>query len=70
MAYVAPARVTVRLARGLRRLAGVGGLMVNLHHLDDGLPRTTWLGLAVGEVGISEDSDLGNSTNGAGSSLN
>jgi hypothetical protein len=43
MASVAPARVMARLARGLRRLAGVGGLRLNLHGWNGGLSGTIWL---------------------------
>jgi hypothetical protein len=56
-----------------RRLAGVGGL--HRRGWDGGVPGTTWLGLALGDFGISGDgvlgySSIGTSTNGAGSSSN
>jgi hypothetical protein len=57
-----------RLARGCRRLAGVDGLRVNFRGGDGGVPGTTWVGLAVGEVGIFGDGDLGNSTSGSSTS--
>jgi hypothetical protein len=38
---------------------------VNLCGWDGGLPGTTWLELALSEVGISGDGDLGNSTSGS-----
>jgi hypothetical protein len=47
------------LGRG-RRLAGVGGL--HRRGCDGGVPGTTWLGLALGDVGISVDGVLGYST--------
>ena len=72
---VAPARVMARLTVGRRRrLAGVGGL--HLLGVEGGVPGTTcWLGLALGDVGISGDGDLGysiigSSSNGTGSSSN
>jgi hypothetical protein len=57
----------------LRRLAGVGGL--HRRGWDGGVPWTTWLGLALGDVGISGDgvlgySSIGTATNGAGLSSN
>jgi hypothetical protein len=75
MASVVPARVIAHLTSGLRRLTGVDGLRMNLRGWDGGLSRTTWLGLALDEVGISGDGDLwnlisGSSTKGASSSLN
>jgi hypothetical protein len=48
-----------------RRLAGVGSLQVNLRCGDGGVPGTTELGLAWGEVRISLDGDLGYSTSGS-----
>ena len=56
------------LAVGWRRLAGVDGLpATGCNGMVGGLPGTIWLGLALGDVGISGDGDLGVSTSGSSS---
>jgi hypothetical protein len=54
-----------------QRLARVGGL--HRRGWEGGVPGTTWLGMTMGDVGISGDSGystIGSSTNGAGLSSN